>query len=97
MIPKASTQKARSYDFRVKRGDRVTFVATAPTMIHSDTETDPSERPRCLVVGAHYSGTALGSDNAGFRGIEMSVRLDIGGTVHSVSTGIIIAFERPSR
>jgi len=95
METNASTKtRDRSYTNRVARGDSVAFVADhaeAIDFMANWNETTKTFTGQRLVPGETYTGVVLSESNAGFRGIEMSVKLDDDlGSVHGVSTGTIV-------
>ena len=69
-----TTPRDRSYRNRLQRGDRVLLI---------------EDCYRGSPLKAGMEGTVLSESNAGFRGIEASVRFDSGQTAHSISTGIL--------
>lgn len=81
---------SRSYRNRVAKGQRVSFVARNAVLIHTPGSSweENLERNNRLVPGKIYAATVTGEDNAGFRGIEMSVKFDDGTRVHGISTGL---------
>ena len=93
MATTAETNKNASYSNRVRRGDRVRFVARNATGVWKRNaegvtiwEIDEASR---LVPGKTYEGVVRSESNAGFRGIEMSV--EIGGRCYNgISTGSIV-------
>lgn len=88
-----TTRKQISYRNRVARGDKVRFIASSPHGCYLPGPGFNIDEPNRLVVGEEYEATVVSESNAGFRGIEMQVRID-GRLYSGISTGEITEYVR---